>query len=115
MSTGTIVLWFGMPCLFALIAAPLWRGWVPMNAFYGYRTPATMENDDRWYAANHLAGRNLLFAAGTQLLVSAGAVACFDENFLGGSGTYLASGSQLLTLLIAVGITVKQFKSRLRA
>ena len=46
--------------LFAALALPLALRKVPRNAFYGYRTRATLSGDDLWYDVNACVGRWLL-------------------------------------------------------
>jgi len=43
------------------IAIPLIRRRVPPNALYGLRVPATFADDEVWYDANALFGRDLLW------------------------------------------------------
>lgn len=46
--------------LIAASALPLAAGWVPPNAFYGFRTPRSMSTAAEWYRANQLMGAYLL-------------------------------------------------------
>lgn len=46
--------------LAAGLAIPLLRGKVPPNRFYGFRTPATLRDEELWYAANQASARHLL-------------------------------------------------------
>ncbi|MFH0785574.1 MAG: SdpI family protein [Pseudomonadota bacterium] len=43
-----------------MIAIPLVLRKVPRNPVYGFRTPATMSDDDIWYSANAHFGRGLI-------------------------------------------------------
>lgn len=43
--------------LIALVAVPLALRKVRRNVVYGYRTPATLANDDLWFEANACFGR----------------------------------------------------------
>ncbi|HLW71139.1 MAG TPA: SdpI family protein [Candidatus Binataceae bacterium] len=45
------------------IAYPLWAGKIPPNSWYGYRTPRSMADEESWYAANRMAGRDLIVGA----------------------------------------------------
>jgi hypothetical protein len=48
----------------ALFAAgvPLLRGWIPRNRWAGFRVRKTLSNDEIWYEANQVAGRDLMVA-----------------------------------------------------
>lgn len=49
--------------LLAIIAIPLALRLIGPNAWYGFRTPATLADPLLWYSANAFAGRALLVAA----------------------------------------------------
>jgi uncharacterized membrane protein len=50
----------GCSALLILIAVPLVLRKIPPNVAYGFRTRATMANDEIWYAANVHFGRGLI-------------------------------------------------------
>lgn len=54
---------FALAGLLAIIATPLALRLIGPNAWYGFRTPATLADPDLWYSANAFAGRALLAAA----------------------------------------------------
>ena len=54
----------------ALLGIPQWIAMVGPNRFYGVRTPATLRDEAVWYAVNRAAGRDLVFAGGTGLVLS---------------------------------------------
>jgi uncharacterized membrane protein len=56
--------------LFAASGFPLMQRWVPPNHVYGFRTPATLRDEDKWYRSNEVAGR-IVFGIGIALLVGA--------------------------------------------
>lgn len=53
--------------LIAASAVPLATGWIPPNAFYGFRTPRSMSTAAEWYRANQLMGVYLLAAMAVAL------------------------------------------------
>jgi hypothetical protein len=61
----------GCSALLILVAVPLALRKVPRNIVYGFRTRATMANDEIWFAANAHFGRGLIAAS------VSGAVAAF--------------------------------------
>ena len=60
-----------------VLGVPLWIAMVPPNRFYGLRTPATLDNESLWYAANRTTGRDI---------VCAGAIAFFLSVWLPDQG-----------------------------
>jgi uncharacterized membrane protein len=62
--------------LLALLAVPMIKGRVPRNRIYGFRTPKTLSSDRVWYAANRIAGWDLLLA-GTGMAIGAAALFVF--------------------------------------
>jgi uncharacterized membrane protein len=84
--------------LLALLAVPLLRGRVPRNRFYGFRTPKTLSDDRVWYAANRIAGRDLLVAGAS---ISLGALALFF--FGGGLSERMLALAHLGLVIVAVG------------
>jgi uncharacterized membrane protein len=48
--------------LLILFAVPLWMRMVPPNRFYGVRTRATLDDEQRWYAVNARTGLDLLLS-----------------------------------------------------
>jgi SdpI/YhfL family protein len=55
----------------ALAGVPLLRGWIPRNRWAGFRVPKTLSNDEIWYEANRVAGRDLMIA-GAVIMTTAG-------------------------------------------
>jgi len=53
----------GCSVLMAILAVPLMLRKVPRNRVYGYRTKATLRDDDLWYEANAFFGRGLFLAS----------------------------------------------------
>ncbi len=50
-------------CAFVgLVGLPLWMRKVPMNHFYGFRTPRTVTDERVWYPVNAVIGRDLTLA-----------------------------------------------------
>ena len=50
----------GCAALLVLVAVPLALRKIPRNVAYGFRTRATMANDEIWYQANAHFGRGLI-------------------------------------------------------
>jgi hypothetical protein len=40
-----------------VLSIPLMFGWVPRNRLYGFRVPATLRDDEVWYAINARSAR----------------------------------------------------------
>jgi uncharacterized membrane protein len=78
----------------ALLGIPQWIAMVGPNRFYGVRTPATLGDEAVWYAVNRAAGRDLVVAGGTGLVLSL----LLPE--LGVSG---AAYAVLMALVLALG------------
>lgn len=93
----------------ALIAAgvPLLRGWIPRNRWAGFRVRKTLSNDEIWYEANLVAGRDLMVAGAvvmTTAVVSAllskeipglplekiNKVVCFGSLFIAALHSFIA-------------------------
>lgn len=50
----------GSGLIFAIVGLPLARGAVAPNTLYGYRTRATLRNQELWYTVNALSGKHLV-------------------------------------------------------
>ncbi len=72
MNTLPIVVYV-VPVVLILFAVPLILQKVPRNWFYGFRTPTTLANDAVWYAANKVAGRDMLMVGCVLLALLAAA------------------------------------------
>jgi len=66
----------GVSLLLVLVAAPLALRMIPRNAVYGFRTRATLANDDLWFSANAYFGRSLIVA------IAGGCVSAVATHFL---------------------------------
>jgi uncharacterized membrane protein len=53
----------GLSVVLILVAIPLALGKVPPNVVYGFRTRATLADEDVWYDANAYFGRRLIVAS----------------------------------------------------
>ena len=60
--TKTLITVLGVSLLMIIVAAPLALRRVPRNVIYGFRTRATLSNDELWYAANAYFGRKFIVA-----------------------------------------------------
>lgn len=49
-------LYLGVSVLLFVLGIPLWRGWIPPNGWYGFRTPSTVRNAHLWYPVNRVTG-----------------------------------------------------------
>ncbi|HEX7615961.1 MAG TPA: SdpI family protein [Thermoanaerobaculia bacterium] len=95
--------------LFVLVSLPLVFRKVPRNAFYGYRTRATLGDAFVWYEANAFFGRWFLVAS---------VVTCIAAGFLYRSGalepgTYLKVSVGLLVapVLVAALLTSRYIRA----
>ena len=71
--------------LIAGLGIPLWLEKVPPNAFYGFRTPLTVNQPDIWYPVNKASGRDLFVSGLVSALLPlfyAGAVANPDVGLM---------------------------------
>jgi hypothetical protein len=55
-------MYFVLGLLFVASGVPLLRRRVPRNRWYGFRTRKTLSTDETWYAANAVAGRDMIAA-----------------------------------------------------
>lgn len=69
----------GLGALFIIIGLPLMLNRVGPNAFYGYRTPATMNNPDIWYPVNALTGKYLAITGGAVILLGLIGLAALND------------------------------------
>jgi uncharacterized membrane protein len=53
-----------------VLGVPLWIAMIPPNRVYGLRTPATLDNESLWYAANRTTGRDIVCAGAIAFLFS---------------------------------------------
>ena len=62
---------FPLLCIAVVVlGVPLWIAMIPPNRFYGLRTPATLDNESLWYAANRTTGRDIVCAGAIAFLFS---------------------------------------------
>ncbi|HEV3116595.1 MAG TPA: SdpI family protein [Gemmataceae bacterium] len=59
---------------FVAIGIPCSQGWVPPNRLAGFRTRATLQDPDVWYAANRVAG---YWSIATGIVVAVVSIATF--------------------------------------
>jgi hypothetical protein len=52
------------------LSVPLLLGKIGPNGWYGFRTSATLNDPQLWYAVNHYAAKRLLFAGVVMLIAS---------------------------------------------
>ncbi len=95
----------------ALVAVPLALRKVPPNRIYGFRTPATLQNEKIWYRANALFGRDMIIASACS--VAAILILYFflrpePDSFLMISLLILAAPSMIAALL--TGIRIQKMK-----
>ena len=60
---------FLLPAMLILLGIPLILRIVPPNYIYGFRIPKTLSDDGVWYAANYVAGWDLVLAGVAQFVV----------------------------------------------
>ena len=96
--------------LFVLLAIPLALRKVRPNVVYGYRTRATLSDQELWYEANAHFGRRFLVAS----LVSAAAAWVLSDSALLSPQTYLPVSVVLLGAPVAVaGVLTTRFIGKL--
>jgi len=88
--------------LLAGLGVPLWRGKVPPNALYGFRTPKTRTNEEVWYEANRIGGRDLVLGGLGMVLLTAAVAPFVSES----DPAPLLLLSPLLPLFLALGHSV---------
>lgn len=95
----------GLGIMFIAISIPLILDRVPPNSTYGFRTAKTLSDPQIWYAANRVAGHDLLIAG---LVIALGSVAML---FLGQRLQPLHVTMTLLLLMIfaLIGAAVHGF------
>lgn len=92
--------------LFALLAIPLALRKIPPNVVYGYRTRATLGDEELWYEANAYFGSRFLVAC----LVSAAAAWFLSDAGLLSPQSYLPVSVALLGAPVAVaGVLTTRF------
>jgi hypothetical protein len=98
--------------VFALLAIPLILRRIPRNVVYGFRTRATLADDDVWYEANAHFGRGLLVAS----LISAGAISLLYRTWTLSPHAFLQVSALVLVapLLIAALATGRYVRSLTR-
>ena len=74
MHDKSLITILGVSLLLAALAVPLALRLVPRNAVYGFRTRATMANDELWLSANAYFGRRLI--VGTVFGCTLAVIAC---------------------------------------
>jgi hypothetical protein len=83
-----------------LLGLPLLNRRIPRNNFYGIRTPAALESDQRWYDINAYAGRQLVLWS--VIVVSNGVTGFFIPREA--SDAYLVASLALVAVALAVPI-----------
>ena len=96
----------GTGCVIIALAIPLLLRRVPPNHFYGLRIPATLQDEQVWYAANAASGRDMLVLGLLVLLM-----AVVRPWFAWRADTYLLGWS----MAVAVGMIVLAFVGWARA
>jgi uncharacterized membrane protein len=59
---GTPVAYFILGMVFVALGVPLVQRRIPRNRWYGFRVRKTLATDAVWYAANEVAGRDMIWA-----------------------------------------------------
>ena len=95
------LVFLGVAALIIALSIPMIARMVPRNHWYGFRTPKTLSNDERWYEANWFAGWALL-AAGVLSGVCDVLIALLAEGLSDGA---VATSSVLAILLPVLGAT----------
>lgn len=77
--------------------APLFKGSLARNRFYGFRTRKTLSTDQLWYPANKRCGRDLIMA-GVFLFVTAMGLIIWNND----QSRWIAIGLMIVTLLLVL-------------
>jgi hypothetical protein len=64
-----IVLYLAAGVALVAVGIPLARRRVPRNAWYGFRMPSTMRDDEVWYAVNERSGLHLVVLGALQVVL----------------------------------------------
>ena len=88
--------------LLIVFALPLWLRMVPPNHFYGVRTRAALDDEQRWYAVNASAGFDLLVSG---IILLAG-ILLFDRLGAAWPPEFrtLAAAALLVALLVRASV-----------
>ena len=91
---------YGLVVMLMAAAVPLAMRKVPVNRFYGFRTPKTRSSPEIWFRANEKAGVNLL-AAGAFTLAAWAAI-----RLMSGAATYHALAAPVMATAFVVCLAV---------
>jgi uncharacterized membrane protein len=102
MMQNTSFLWLFVGLLFIGIGIPLILEKVPPNRWYGFRVTKTFSSERIWYAANRVAGYDLLWA-GVVIVVTA-VITGLLFNQIGSTTAHTVNLTLFIgTLAVAVG------------
>jgi hypothetical protein len=98
---NTSFLWLLVGLLFISISIPLILKKVPPNRWYGFRVAKTFSSERIWYAANRVAGCDLMLAGGAIAITAVITWAFFYQ--LGSTTAYTLNIAMFIgTLVVAV-------------
>ena len=114
MRPDIVALLYGLAGLvFVAIGVPLALERVPPNHWYGFRTAKTFSNQTIWYAANRVAGIDLIIAG---VVIALGMLAMFVPHAAvlptlsiarWGFGLFLTATTVVVLLVLEPGLTAK--------
>ncbi len=83
--------------LFIALGIPLFRGRVPPNSWYGFRTRKTLSDEKIWYAVNRVAGKDMILA-GAVVIVSSSILLLFAGRISSARATAVLVMATLLSV-----------------
>lgn len=96
------LLYTAVSLILMALSIPLLLEKIGPNGLYGLRTAKTMSNPTIWYAANKVAGMDLLIAGGAILLTTL-AVFAFGKNLSANKVALIDLGVTVVALAVAIG------------
>jgi len=110
--------WVGSICslcfgaIFIGLGIPLAARKVPRNRVYGFRTKATLADDDTWFRVNELAGRQMTALGVVFVLSAAASFVLFQDRALQmvmiAASTVLLAAGMIATMIAGKRLTDKK-------
>jgi len=98
--------------LLILLSIPLLAEKIPMNRFYGFRIPKSLESRENWFKINKYGGKQLIFWS--MILIIIGMSYCFfpTQGHHSGIGSVLRTGGPtVICVTVAVVKTILYSKT----
>ncbi len=97
--------------LFFALGLPLALGKIPPNHWYGFRTTKTLASSQTWYAANQVAGQDLMIAGVVLLL---GVIGMTALKVFVSPALPLRSWGLVLFCVVGIAVVAHSFRSLAR-